>query len=365
MYQLAKVAATATIASLLLAGCGGGGGSSPSPSQAVKTAATPAPSAASRTSVGNATLTLKLPKVLKANGKVVRAITRGSALASRRGSALAKNSTSRSPQFVDPSPLPVGATVCNNNVLDIYVDGSLLPALDGGPESPDSLCVNQNNADGTQTITLPLYSTNSNTIVVVEWGVADYPFNTIPDVLAIGETEFGGFDPGNVVPIALTMQMNAFSIGITDLGFSSPQVFSGQWPGLEGAPVGVPQQFALYPVDALGDFVPVAGAGGTSLPTISGSSEGGTTSVQPSSIAGIFNVVFDVNGDSFDATVSTINPAFQFVTAVETENGYPGIQNLYFNNAPSFGGQWQSWFFPELNFNPVTGSGTIFHTCCL
>ena len=279
MYQLARVAAAATIASLVLTACGGGG-SSTTPSQPVKPAATPAPSAASRTAVGTAKITLALPQVLTAKGKAVRAISR----ISGRATQFSKTA-SKSPQFVDPSPNPLSAGPCGGpNVIDIYVDGTLLSAIDGGPEGSDSLCV-QPGKTGRETATLPLYSTAANTIVAVEWDALGQ------NVLAIGESDFGGFAPGNVQNVSLTMLMNAFGVGIVDL--SNPSGALLMTPSTEFAPAPGPcpgsSQFAVYPTDALGNFIPAAGSGGTSTATITGTSaNGGTSKFSASSVPGVY-----------------------------------------------------------------------------
>jgi hypothetical protein len=177
--------------------------------------AAPAASAASvsHTVVGSGKLTLSLPKVVTAmrNGKAVavRASVRG---------------TARAPMFIDPSPNPspgTGPCPNSNNLLDIYVNGQLVSNLDGLAGSNDSICV-QATTDSTQTLAIPLYSTQSSQIVSIEFDA------THSDILSIGETDYGTFSAGSAITLpALTMQMAAVGIGLTDLAFSSPVVMNG------------------------------------------------------------------------------------------------------------------------------------------
>src|ERR1700678_1949679 len=114
-YQLLAACAAAV---LTLSSCGGGGSSSPQPHVATaQTAATPPASAANRTSVGTAKLTLALPKVVTAQHVTgaVRAVPHGAARA-------LLSSVARSPKYINPSPNP-SQPPCNGNILDIYVDG--------------------------------------------------------------------------------------------------------------------------------------------------------------------------------------------------------------------------------------------------
>lgn len=347
MRHLTQAAAAATVAAVLFAGCGGGGSSSPTPSQAgVAPAvhATAAP-AASRTAVGTATLTLSLPHVLVGkNGKAVRVAPSGSG---------------RRPKYVNPV---AGGGVCSGNVLDIYVDGSLVPALDGGPEAPDSLCVNPASSDGTQTANVPLFSTGSNLIVAVEWDP------TISNVLAIGEYNGGQFSPGSGQTLTLTMQMNVYWIGITDLAFNNPQLMQGGTYSFCAPQVGV------YSADWEGAFVPVAGYGGTSTPTVTGTSDNaGTSKFAQTTIPGIYSAIFDGSYDGITLNATAANPAYAIYNDVASANysnyyyGYSsnytagpnqGIFNLYFTNTNGF----QNWF-AQLNFPAETASVDLQSGC--
>jgi hypothetical protein len=358
MRSLGKATAALTAATIILAGCGGGGGGASTP-HAAAPAATPA--AVSHTVVGTGKLTLSLPKVITAtkNGKTVavRAIPRGKQRAQSRGTTrtVGTTGTARSPRFVDPSPNP-GNGPCPGgaNYLDIYANGTLLIDLDGLGEESDSLCV-QPTADSTQTVNLPLYSTSANQIVAVEWDA------TGEFVLAIGESDSGSFDPGSTITLpALTMLMNVYDIGITDLGFSDPEEMDFQSYGESDftcTGLGSSSQFAVYPTDGLGDFVPVAGSGGTSTATATGVSDfGGTTVIAQNSIAGVYNIAWDNNCDSITANATASNPAYVIwndVADEQNENAYPGITNLFFGNVNNF----QSWFTPQLDF--PTGTGEV------
>ena len=285
-----------------------------------------------------------LPKTLTAhNGKVgVRALPKGAARALPRGVA-------RSPKYINPSPAP-SVGICQTPVLDIYVDGVWQPAIDGLGEQPDSLCV-QATADGTQTVNIPLYSTNSNQIVVVEWDA--YLLN----VLAIGEADYGTFGAGSTINVSLTMQMNAYYIGITDLGFNYPAIMSGTY----GLPCPPTAQFGVFTADANQTFVPVAGYGGTSTPSLTSGPPIGTTTLAQSAIPGIYNVVWDGSCDSLNVSASAPNPAYQIVNDVYYNGGYnyPGIANLYYGNYPSGGGSFDNWFDYQLDYPTVTGSTQI------
>ena len=187
LYTLLAVCATAVVA---MSSCGGGGSSAPSPSGALPTPGakgTPAPAAANRTSVGTAQLVIKLPAVVTAKNKTVHA----------RNAA-----GQRSPAYVNPTP---------GNVLDIYVDGSLIPNIDNAVGGNDSMYI-QNTTDGTQSVSLPLFSTSNNDIVVVEWDGTAHNAE-----LAVGETDSGHFAPGSPLNVGLTMLMNARSVGVLDI----------------------------------------------------------------------------------------------------------------------------------------------------
>jgi hypothetical protein len=309
------LACTFALAGVALAACGGGG-TSPvtTPRASATAAATLAPSAANRTAIGTSKLVLVFPKTVTGkSGKALRAVPAAA---------------NRSPQYINPSPAP-SSQIYAGNVLDIYVDGTLVPNIDGSePTMQHSLVLVSPATDGTQTVTLPIYSTNHDSVVVVE---RDYNGSAS---LAIGDAEASGqISPGGSVNLTLTMQMNAVSIGLV------------QFPGLNGAALldgsnylgytcpNVGQQFGLFTADAEGVLVPVSGYGGTGNAPVATFAHpgGGTTKVASSVIGGLYNLVWDggCNGVEVDATVQ--NPANAIYSDV-TSN-YTNYYNAYFGLA--------------------------------
>jgi hypothetical protein len=319
MNALTKLTVVATATALMFSGCGGGSGTS-TPTVPSQTAQ----SAPNRAVVGTATLTLAFPNVVTAA------------------------SVSRSPQYVNPI-VDIGGPCPNHNLLDIYVDGTLQPALDNGPEAPHSLCVTAT-SNGTQTATLPLYSSNSNQIVAVEWDSSD------TNVLALGEQDQGLFSPGTPVSVSLTMLMNAQFIGITNLTFSDSQKMIAQAYGhTDFACPGSAAQVGLYPTDALGTFVPTAGYAGTSTVTATGNPVAGTTSFSQTSIPGVYNVGWDGSCDDLNLTATAANPAYVIFNDVNNQDNavYPGIDFLYYNESAF------PWFAAQLNHATVNGTVVV------
>lgn len=330
---MARLQASAFVitSALILAGCGGGGGSTPS---ATVPNSTPAQSGTNKTAIGTAKLTLALPKVIRAtrNGKsvAVRAIPKGTKRSLPSG-------TARSPRFVDPSPNP-GSGPCGgsgDNYIDIYVvsygSATLLTDLDNQGETNDSVCVGPT-GDSTQTVNIPIYSSNQNQIVAVEWDA------TGAYVLAVGETDFGSFYSGSTYSLSLTMDMNAAYVGITDLGFTDPSLVELYDSPYEGVGAACPgnSQVAFYDADQLGDFVPIGGYGGTTTPSITLSGGGGSTAFAQTAVPGVYNIAWDSNCDDIGVNASALNPAYPiYADAIYGEGNYPGIEYLYnddFNN---------------------------------
>lgn len=290
----------------LLAACGGGGGTVPA--SPAPHAAMPSGTAANGAPVGTAQLTLRLPKVLVA--KVPAA------------------SVARGANYVNP----VGPSAGVYNVIDIYVNGTLQQNLDGVAGSSDSILVNNPNGDGTQSISFPLYSSGSNDIIAIEWDHAH------ANILAIGETPPGSvsFSPGSVFNVSLTMLMNVRSTIITtdNVNGSDAQIISFQNYNVgtyscSVSPV-TSNQFYLYSADATGAFVPVAGYGGITVPTVIGNFGSGTSKVVQSPDGGYF-ASYDSAGDQIEVETSATNPAYD---VVHNQANYPGIWNypngLYF-----------------------------------
>jgi hypothetical protein len=304
--------ALSAVAALALAACGGGGSSAVQPSaSAAKAKATAPPSAAARTSVGSATLTLSLPL----------------ALSGKKGVAMrARAASKRSPNFVDPVPNPnPTAGVYPSNLLDIYVDGTLIPNIDGQAGPNHSVLVG-GASNGQQTLSVPLYSTSLNDIVVIEWDYTD------TYALAIDEDELGQFYAGNPVAASVTLDENVTGLGIVDVpGYSYPMApLNGNYWYL-GCNVNSSAQFGIFGADALGDFVPLATYDGTSTPTVSFSNYSGSSPVTPGTFGGSsYTITWDQYCDSssqINATVS--NPANTVYSNVTDANNYQNYATAY------------------------------------
>jgi len=348
--RLHRLLAGLGIAAIALTGCGGGGGSATPKvlGQSPALAAHPLPNGSAppafsqRTAIGSVKLTLALPNVLtaKAGSTAIHAkvpaqsaaatgATRRLANASVRGNATAI--TRRTPKYIDPY-----CNSCYANYLDIYVDGSLIPNLDGQAGQYDSILVDPYTADGSQTITVPIFSNNANDIVAVEWdGNYDY-------VLAAGETYWGGFSPGTTQNITLTMLMNTAYVGITDYQFyNQPGILTtptSSYYGLAGSCnnsesvarrssqyYNGPPEFALFPTDPLGNFVPTAGYGGTSTPQLvlpEIPDNGGSTKAGQSTIPGLYSVGWDNNCDGVTISATATNPSYAILYDVYGPNWY-------------------------------------------
>ncbi len=357
MNRLHRLLAGLAIAAVSLTACGGGGGGSATPkiNQGQTSGAhhfplgSPPPAFSARTSIGSVKVALALPKILTGStAQAIRAHLPASSTAgnARRGASSAVRSTHTAalrkiPQFVDP-----GCGSCYYNVLDIYVDGTLIPNLDGQVGNGDSMYVVPT-PDGTQNLNLPVFSNNQNDVVVVEW---DGNWNY---VLAMGETYFGNFTPGTTQNISLTMLQNTAYVGIVDaLQYSAPQLLTAQsqpYYGLAGdcsyhgnavarrtSPQGrsSPQTynqlyntFGLFSADGLGNFVAAAGYGGTSTPQITSevSDDGGTTKAGQSSLGGLYLLRWDNNCDGVTINATTANPAYAIVADIYGPYQYTGF----------------------------------------
>jgi hypothetical protein len=304
-------------AAALLAACGGGG-SSPAPAapKAATAHGTAAPSAANRTAVAHATLSLAVPKVVHAK----------STTQALRPKAVSGSHT----QFIDPSPNPNPSAGPAGNVLDIYVDDTLQPNLDGGT-SGHSLVVTQT-ADGAQTFTLPIYSTNSNTIVAIELD----PTGT--QLLALGETDTGNFQPGTTQALSLTMLMNAAGIGVVDFpNQSNVQMLFPNGPASWTFACSGSTGLAFFPTDKLFNLLTVAGAGtGTGVTLTSATSINNGTSHLSGNSLNQYLPVFDGSLNSIDTFVSVQNPAYTIYADTGNTN-YQGYAQHYFNGGPSPG----------------------------
>jgi hypothetical protein len=342
MSRAARFGPAALTAALLLAGCGGGGdGTSPAPAKPAAPNPSAAP-AANRTAVGTATLVLKLPQVLRAkNGKTVTA----------------KAANGRHAQFVDPAPAPTasGVPTAPTNLIDIYVDNTLVPNIDGNAGAYGaSVEVTTANADGTQTIVLPIYSTSNNVIVAAEYD------GTHNNLLAIGESNLGTFTAGTTNNISLTMQMNAQTLGIVDqpdeLAPTAMNTANNGF-GLTIFPCAALQgsivQVGVYTVDFNGSFVPVGGYGGTGFVSVTGVSSGATSVSAPqSAFPGLYTISFDGSCAIITLTGSSPNPANAIYSDVQsTSPTFNNYDQGYLNNFTN--GQNQGIFNLYNFYNPT------------
>jgi len=282
MRSACRAGAASLAAALALAGCGGGANSAPGVQPVTAAAHATPPAASSRTSIATANLTLVFPPVLIGKaGQIVRA---------------APSSSSRHQQFVDPG---------TSNLIDIYVDGSLIPNIDGLAGANDSIVVTAT-PEGTQGVSLPLYATGTNWVVAVEYD------SSHSNLLALGEANLINILLGTVNTVSMTMQMNVTGVGLIDLpGQTDPLLMSGQTLNIGVlAPCGLSSQFATYPTDANGTFVPVSGYGGTSTPSVTGAGVGITSLSQPQTqFVPSFTISWDLNCDDMVLTAIAANPA--------------------------------------------------------
>jgi hypothetical protein len=348
VHQIAVVAAF--LGAAALTACGGGGSStaaSPIPGGAAPKATTP-PAASARTSVATGKLTLTLPKAIRAKKTA---------------------SAARKPGYINPVPSPLPSAGVAYNILDIYVDGTLIPNIDGNFSGNDhSMSVIDTNGSGTQTnIQLPLYSTGLNLIVAVE---RDYGGSSI---LAIGETQANGsVSAGGTVNLTLTMQMNAQYVAIVDLpNLSNPQVLSGgSYSSSYINATNTPSQnsFAVFPADLEGVLVPIAGYGGTSPATVTNAF--GPASVAQSTAGTYFVNFFGASCNSVNVTASAQNPAYAIYT--DLQNNYWNYYSAYYSNSSAgpYQGIWNLAYIYSLviasNFSnaSVTGSANIVDSGC-
>lgn len=302
MNALLRVIALATV-SALAAGCGGGGSSAVTLPQSTPSAA-PVPQGKA---VGAGTLTIVFPPTFQR--------------ASKAGTARA-SAARRAPAYVNPT---------NGNLIDVYVDGTLQYNLDGVTPS-DSATVSSG-VDGTQTLSIPLYSTATNDIAIVEWD------GTKSNVLAVGENSSTAFSPGTapVISVSLFMNVQGIALSTSSVGFSaSPLTTNSSTSAFVGCGPSSPATnnvFYLFATDASGglivpDTATTTGYGGSVL--------AGLSSQTPTVAGPIPTVIRPYNGGyaiSYDAAADPITiyasvPSNPAATVFSNSTAYPSFTNV-------------------------------------
>ena len=226
-----KRALTVVAIIAVVTACSSGGGSGTS-SIPAKVAATAAPQA-----IGSTSLTIKFP------AKFVRA------------KAAAVNAKAKKrPQYVNP---------VSGNYLDVYVNQQLV-LIPGSGLSYDTAAISNTNGDGTQTVTIPLYSGAQQDILVTERDTDATQYGG--DLLAIGQTSYT-IEAGTQNFPEVSMNMNVASFGYSTDGSTATQIsYEGDVNFACGPPSG--NLFYLLALDpqGAGEFSTLAGSGG--LPTL-------------------------------------------------------------------------------------------------
>lgn len=265
MNALLRLIALITV-SALAAGCASGGSS-----------AVPGPPATPVTQdkpVGTGTLTIVYPPTFQ----------RASKAGTTRTSA-----ARRAPAYINPVA---------GNVIDVYVDGTLQPNLDGVTPS-DSATVAAS-PDGTQTLSIPLYSAATNDIAIVEYDAMK------SSVLAVGETSTATFNPGTAPIISVSLAMNVQGIAIAhDPAGSTATVLPAYstitaYYGCSSSPA-TSNAFYLFAVDALGGLIAqnattTTGYGGSVAATLS--TQIPSVAVQPETTIRPYNGGYAISYDS-------------------------------------------------------------------
>jgi hypothetical protein len=272
-----------------LAGCGGGG-AAPAPHANV-TSSTPA----AATPVATGTLTIKFPA--------------GFHIAKHPAGA----KTGRQPAYVNS----------NSYYLDVWVFGGSSPqhVVDTTSSAANVVA----SADGTQTLSIPLFSTANSQIVAYE---QSNRFGKGGNLLAIGEADIGAIAAGSSPAINLTMLMNAQYIGVMNNpddangDATSGKLYSNQ-SSMCGVGYGTGSLY-FFTADATGGFVDVAGVGGTTLPTLTSAKSdvaGNTYTVAPG-VGGAFSATFNNLSGGVTVGLQSNNPAYAVVSNL---GSYPGI----------------------------------------
>lgn len=380
----ARLASLLTAAALIV-GCGGGGGGTATPSTSqTGGAASQGNSAAGKTPLGYTSVTVKFTPGL-GHAKLAAS---AKAPANAQRAAKARTATRR-PAYLN------GATT---NYLDIWV---VNPSSNQATKAVDSVGSGGNvnpAGDGTQSFTVPLYSTDANDIVAIEY---DADPSGSPDLLAIGESDYGGFNPGstgfgsggvaptpqagNYPQLALTMLMYVTYVGVmsdpNNGNGDAVDTFAGGFMDFTNNNCcSNPIPYFLFAADAAQSFVtmqtaatnPTTGIGGATVPTVTSwqsDSQNPQNVLQPNPVpSGIlasfvsgYGVNFNTSCGTYGLTIQVggVNPAAAILTDINyygssSSGTYPGAEYLYghSNLPPSFPSM--SVFTPNNTAIPTT-----------
>jgi len=190
-------------------------------------------------------------------------------------------------------------------------------------------------SSGSQTFSIPLYSTNASRIVAYEQDAAD---GNPGNLLAIGEADIASITAGSAPQVSLTMLMNARSVGImsdpNDANLDATTLPFYKAFGSTSCVTGPSGPLYFFAADGDGGFVDVAGAGGISRPTVSSWTSNATspsnTLTQTGGVTGSYNVAFNNLNGGLTASVTAANPALAIVVdAVQQGGAYPGMDFLF------------------------------------
>jgi hypothetical protein len=390
------------VAAALIVGCGGGGGGTATPSTPQTNGTTSQGSGAGKTPLGHASITVKYTQALghaklAASAKAPTTVQRAT---SQKGAAPKTTVAVQRPAYLN------GATT---NYLDIWEvnpgSNQVTKVLDssgsGGNVNPAG--------DGTQSFTIALYSSDTNDIVAIEY---DGDPSGSPHLLAIGETDYGGFSPGsggfgsggvaptpqagNYPQVALTMLMYVTYVGVmsdpNNANGDATDTFAGgsmSYTNNSASCCSNPVPYFLFAADAAQNFVtaqsgatsPTTGIGGVAAPTIVTSQTDATSSnvlqpdPNPSGIQTSFVSGYGVNFNNtscgtygLTTRVSGLNPAAAILTDISywgnSTGSYPGAEYLYTNNYLPNSFPYVPYYLPNNTGIPTTTIDLLQENLC-
>lgn len=379
-------------AAALIAGCGGGGSGKATPST---------PQTSGTVSQGSAPASKTPLAYVSVTVKYTSGLMHAKLAASAKAPATVGRAARR-PAYLN------GATT---NYLDIWV---VNPGASQAVKAVDSVGSGGNvnpGGDGSQSFTVPLYSTDVNNIVAIEY---DADPSGSPDLLAIGESDYGTFSaggsgfgsggvapspqPGNYPQLALTMLMYVTYVGVmsdpNNANGDATDVFAGGlFSYTNTVPIvccSNPVPFFLFVADAAQSFVtaqtqatnPSTGIGGVSVPTVlswRSDSQNPQNVLQPdplpSGIQASFVSGYGVNFNNtscgvFGLTIQVggVNPAAAILTDISYygsgSGGYPGAEYLKAHSLlpPSFPSL--PYFVPNNTAIPTTTIDLLQNNLC-